>query len=134
MVMIAQATDLILSVITRIPVPPGQITLFKAPYENSDGLSKAQLADTIRDGNEKSLTGVLAALTNRVNGTPGLDTTRPGLQFLIERDASRDGVYYRMRPETRAVIDRLPRLRDAMAKPVSEIRTIFEDEKSWLVL
>jgi hypothetical protein len=119
--MTAGAADLIRSAITRIPIPPGQITLFKALYENPEG-------------DEKSLTGVLAALTNRVNGTPGLDTTKPGLQFLIERDASRDGVYYRLRPETRSVIQTLPRLRDAMAKSVNEIRFLFADETSWLVL
>ena len=126
-----EAADLIRRVITRLPIPPGQITLFKALYENPDGLSKAQLADAIREGDEQSLTGVLAALTKRVNGTSGLDTTKPGLRFLIARDASRDGVSYRMRPETRAVIDRRPRLRDAMDKSVSEIRTVFADEKSW---
>jgi hypothetical protein len=71
-------------------------------------------------------------LTNRVNGTPGLETTKPGVGFLIERERSRDGIYYRMRPETRAVIERLPELRATMAKSVGEIRAMFKDEKSWL--
>ncbi len=129
-----ETINMILRVITRIAIPPGQITLFKALYENPEGLSKARLADTIRDGDEKSLTGVLAALTNRVNGTPGLDATKPGFKFLIERDASGDGIYYRMRPQTRAAIDTLPRLCAAMGMPVGEIREVFANEKSWLVL
>ena len=129
-----EATDLIRRVITRIPIPPGQITLFKALYENPDGLSRTQLAETIRDGDEKSLTGILAALTNRVNGTPGLEAIRPGLQFLIERDASRGGVYYSLRQETRIAIEGLPKLRETMAMPVIEIRAAFKDEKTWLIL
>ena len=132
--MSAQVNDLILRVITRIPVPPGQITLYKALYENPDGLSRAQLADAIRNGDEKSLGGVLFALANRVNSTPGLDTMRPGLQVLIERDESREGVHYRLRQETRAAIDCLPKLLAEMAKPVSDIRQTVKDEKSWLKL
>jgi hypothetical protein len=37
---ISETTDLIRRTITRIAIPPGQITLFKALYENLDGLSK----------------------------------------------------------------------------------------------
>jgi len=54
-----ETIDLIFRVITRIPIPPGQITLFKALYENPAGLSKPELADAIRNGDEKSLIGVL---------------------------------------------------------------------------
>jgi hypothetical protein len=129
-----QANDLIRLVITRRRVPPGQITLYKVLYENPDGLSRAQLAAAIRNGDEKSLGGVLFALANRVNSTPGLGTMRPGLPLLIERDESRDGIYYRLRQETRAVIDCLPKLLDEMKKPVSDIRQTAKDEKSWLEL
>jgi hypothetical protein len=126
--------DLIASAVTRIPIPPGQITLFKVLFEHPDGLSKREIADLIRDGDEKSLTGVFAALTNRVNGTPGLETTKPGLELLIERDRSSGGSHYRMRPETREVIEGLKPLREAMSRPVEEIRTAFEDERSWLMV
>ena len=126
--------DLVSRAITRIPVPPGQITLFKVLFERPDGLSKREIANLIRDGDEKSLTGVLAALTNRINGTGGLETAKPGLEFLIERERSRGGSYYRLRPETREVIEGLKPLREAMSRSVEEIRAAFEGERSWLVL
>jgi hypothetical protein len=132
--MTVQVNDLIRRVITRRRVPPGQVTLYKVLYENPAGLSRAQLADTIRGSDEKSSGGVLLALAQRVNGTPGLDVIRPGLQFLIERDETREGVHYRLRQETRAVIDSLPKLLAEMGKPVSEIRQTVKDENSWLEL
>jgi hypothetical protein len=126
--------ELVSRVITRIPVPPGQITLFKVLFERPGGLSKREIADLIRNGDEKSLTGVLAALTNRVNGTEGLETSRPGLELLIERDRAPGGSYYRMRPETREVIEGLKPLLEAMSRPVEQIREAFKGERSWLVL
>jgi hypothetical protein len=75
--------DLVSRAITRISVPPGQITLFKVLFERPDRLSKREIANLIRDGDEKSLTGVLAALTNRINGTEGLETAKPRLEFKI---------------------------------------------------
>ena len=65
---------------------------------------------------------------------PGLETAKPGLEFLIERERSRGAAHYRMRPETRDVIESLKSLRDVIARPVDEIRTAFEDERDWLVV
>ena len=132
--MIPDRKELVSRAITRIPVPPGQITLFKVLLERPDGLSKREIAHLIRDGDEKSLTGVFAALTNRVNGTEGLETAKPGLEFLIERERSQGGSYYRLRPETREVIEGLKPLREAMSRPVEEIRAAFAGERSWLKL
>jgi hypothetical protein len=126
--------ELISRVIARIPVPPGQITLFKVLFERPDGLSKREIANLIRGGDEKSLIGVFAALTNRVNGTEGLETAKPGLELLIERERSHSGSYYRLRPETREVVESFKPLREAMSRSVEEIRAAFEGERSWLVL
>src|SRR5262245_46712239 len=102
------ASELIVTVLTRIPLPPGPITLFKALDEARAPLSRAELAALIRDGDSKSLTGVFSALTNRVNGTPGLGGEKPGYQLLIEKNETRDGVFYSIRPELRDAISRLP--------------------------
>ena len=126
----------IVEVITRKSVPPGQITLFKALYESPRGLSKAELALQIRDSDEKSLVGVLAALSKRVNKTQFHE--KPGFKFLIDRDRVEGQLVYIMRPELREAVEHHPalyKLCTAMAMPVEEIFKRFtEDPKSWPVL
>ena len=128
--------DKIVEVITRIPVPPGQITLYKALYDSRDGLSKKDLADLIRGGDEKSLTGVIAALSNRVKGTHSLG--RLGFKFLIEQDHEDGQIVYRMRPKVRETIEgdqRLDELRKAMKRPVKGIFRHFNRGRGhWLKL
>jgi len=129
-----RSVDAIRKVIVRLPIPPGQITLFKALYEHPDGLSRNELARIIRDGEEKSLTGVLGALGLRVNKTPGIGDSKPGLRLFLETDGTRDRLVYRLWPETREAIKMVPPLRKAMALTVDEIFDRFDsqDDSRWL--
>lgn len=72
-------------VLTRINIPRGQVTLFKALYEAGDDfVPRKQLIEEIRWGDPKSFTGVLAALAGRVNHTKGFEEDKPGYEALIE--------------------------------------------------
>ena len=96
---------------------------------------RRSLALEIRDGDEKSLTSVLAALSKRLNVTEFLE--KPGFKFLIEKDRVDGQLVYRMRPELREAIKLLPalaKLRTAMAMSVNDIFERFKVERSWLVL
>jgi len=109
----------IVEVITRKPVPPGQLTLYKALYESPEGLSKAELAKRIRSFSKHptmSLGGVLGALSRRVKGTQSLD--KFDFKFLIKRDRRKHGDnVYQMRSEVRKVIESHPKL--------DKLRTVF---------
>jgi hypothetical protein len=136
------SADEIVEVIARIPVPPGQITLYKALYESRDWVSKEDLADKIRHGNEKSLTCVFGPLSKRVDGTQFLGRRpgfKPGFKFLIEKKDDVGGkIAYRMRPELLKTMERHPRLeklREAMKPEVERIFERFtEDPTTWLRL
>ena len=115
-------------IVTRTPIPPGQITLYKALNEAGyRWVSKSELATTMRWGDDKSLDGVLGALGNRANQTEGT-ATEPGIDLLIEKKIINDELHYRILPEFRTVIKSLPKLRDAMKLSVDEIHAKYHDE------
>ncbi len=97
--------DLMVRVLTRIPVPNGQRALFKALYEAGDsGLTPDQLCQVM--GRKRSeLTGVLGALGNRVERTPGKPRDR-GIGILLFLEiAQRDGQWrYWLQPAFRALL------------------------------
>lgn len=121
-------------IITRRPIPPGQITLYKALYEAQDSwMSTRELADAIRWSDNVSLRGVLGALGLRANQTEGTGGLL-GLDVLIETQESDGELRYRMRPELRKAIDRLPPLRAAINLSVESIYACYQHEADWLVI
>jgi hypothetical protein len=124
--------DQIIRIISRGPIPPGQITLYKALYEAyPDSVLQTELAHRIRHNDTRSLTGVIGALGNRVNQTPGLEVEKPGAFFLIERDEA-DGLSYRMSQELRRAIDAIPALLAVLSLTVDDIFEKYKDEQNWL--
>lgn len=90
------------AVLMRLPIPPGQLTLFKALYEAGDrGLMRGELAEQMRWGDNQSLKGVLGALGRRINGTKGLDEDRPGITFFLVVERRPGGSHYTMSPRLR---------------------------------
>uniref|UniRef100_B8HP62 Uncharacterized protein n=1 Tax=Cyanothece sp. (strain PCC 7425 / ATCC 29141) TaxID=395961 RepID=B8HP62_CYAP4 len=125
--------DDIRKIVTRRPIPPGQITLYKVLYEESGKwLSNNKLSEKMRWNDKESLRGVLGALGNRVNRTNGLSTDMQGIEVLLETDEENDSSSYRMRSELREVIDREPKLREAIILSVPEIHERFKNKKDWL--
>jgi hypothetical protein len=125
----------IVHVLTRKPIPRGQLCLFKALYEaGSRGLSKEDLAERMRWGNEKSLTGVIGALGKRVNGTWDFEIAKPGAELLVVSfNGKRNGtVFYRIRPELREAIKALPELSTALNLDYKDIHKWFADKKNAL--
>ena len=91
--------------LTRIPIPYGQRTLYKALYEAGDeGLSKSDLAATMnRSAHE--LAGVMGALGHRINGTEGLEG-KGGVEAVLDVERSEDGGWhYRMLPVLREALE-----------------------------
>jgi len=131
--------DDILLVLTRKPIPPSQIILYKALYEAYKAdkigigwMTKAKLASRIRVDDKVSFSGVLGALGNRVNHTTELRAQKPGIDLLVERDLAIGELRYRMRPELRIIIESLPDLRETLNRSVDWIYEKCGQEESWL--
>ena len=130
--------DDILLVLTRKPIPPSQIILYKALYEaykaDKTGIgwvTKTRLASKIRV-DDKALSGILGALGNRVNHTTELGAQKPGIDLLVERDLANGELRYRMRPELRIIIEILPDLRKTLNWSVDWIYEKCGQEEGWL--
>ena len=67
--------------LTRRSVPNGQIQLYQALLvAGSKGATTAELVSTMGRRDAKDLSGVLGALGNGINGTPGYgETQKPGI-------------------------------------------------------
>lgn len=119
---------IIWSIVTRTFIPYGQMTLYWALYRAPFGLTREELAMAIRDGDVKSLTGVLGALGNRVNKTEGLDPSYGrGTNVLLQK-TRRDGqLRYVMRDELRTVLSRIPKLREILGLSLEQIKSLYRD-------
>jgi hypothetical protein len=62
-------------------MPPGQINLYKTLYEAHDFLSLENISLKIRDGDTKSLGGILLTLGKRINLTEDF----PGPEVLFHK-------------------------------------------------
>jgi hypothetical protein len=126
-----------LLVLTRKPIPPSQIVLYKTLYQaykvGKGWVAKTKLASEMRT-DQVSLTGILGALGNRVNQTEGLKTKKPGIDLLIKKDLVNGELCYRMRPELRIAIDNLPDLRETLNQSVDWIYKKHKDGKGWLLI
>jgi endonuclease/exonuclease/phosphatase family metal-dependent hydrolase len=125
--------DDVLRVLTRKPIPPGQVALFKALRDTEPhGLTHDELAGRIRWGDEGSLKGVLGALGRRVNETEGFEASRPGTRFLVHRDETSGA--YRALPILLRAIEALPQLEEALRRDLESIYAVRADPSSWLEL
>lgn len=113
-------------VITREFIPYGQMTLYHALYKAGErGLTKAELAEQIREGNRRSLTGVFGALGHRINGSEPFKEQKPGTALFFERTRQDGDWHYRMRPELREAIEDLPGLYEAVSWSLDEIADTY---------
>ena len=79
--------------LTRTPIPLGQRQLYKALYgAGAAGLTHDQLVETMGLQSRRGLGGVLGALGNRVNATPGYGQRRkPAGYMVLSWDRAEDG-------------------------------------------
>jgi hypothetical protein len=97
--------DAVRLLLKRIRIPKGQIALYKALYDAGDkGLTNAELAESTGK-TRQGLSGVLGALGNRINNTPGFESqgnTGAVLEMIRE---GYDDYRYIMRPILREAIE-----------------------------
>ena len=119
--------EMIKRVITRRFIAYGQMALYQALHASPEGLSKTELADQIRGGDTRSLTGVLGALGNRINATEPFKARRPGIGLFVEISRRGNEWHYRMRRELRAAIEELPGLKAVLGWPLEEIYERYQE-------
>lgn len=111
-------------VLTRIPIPRGQLMLYKALYEaGRRGLTTTELADRILRKNRDELAGILGALGHRINGTDGIES-ECGIELLFDVDKSNGETHYHMRPVLRHEIDEHELLKKELG---CSMGTLFEE-------
>ncbi len=91
-------------VLNRMPIPPGQLDLYRVLYGAGDRtLTGGELAANMGRPIDK-LNGVLGALGRRVNETPGAKG-KEGICALLEVHNADGNWHYRMRPELRQALE-----------------------------
>lgn len=111
-----QRRDDIIRVITRSPVPRGQHAFYKALLECDGWVYGREVGDRLFGRAGRQWSGLVAALSKRINATRLQGDPRPGLDLLVERSGSDDGPRYRPRPEFRAAIAALPALAERLER------------------
>lgn len=94
----------------RRGVPLGQAQLYWALYQAGDvGLTSDELVKVMGRRDRKNLGGILGALGNRINHTPGYgQDARPGIGMLFTVEPVSGGAWrYTMRPEMRAALEEM---------------------------
>lgn len=108
-------------VVRRTGMNRGQVTLLKYLYEKEDDfVSRDEIVEDIRWGDAESFTGVLAAFSNRVNGTEGI-MGNPGYEAFIERRDIGGEEHFRLRKEARKAIGRVEKLLETFERPMGEL-------------
>lgn len=113
----------ILRVLTRIPIPRGQLVLYHQALANTGaGFTSRQTRD-ILGFTLANHRGLMAALTNRINNTPRetSPTTKPGINLLFSARWGGDQNTYTAKPELLEAISRLPTLSAFLAKSSHEV-------------
>ena len=89
-----------LRVLTRRHVPDGQSQLFHALVQAGPrGLAGEELVETMGRRDLADLSGVLGALGNRVNHTPGYgESQTPGIEMLLDLTQMDEGWQYSLKP------------------------------------
>jgi hypothetical protein len=97
------------AVVLRIPVPWGQATLFSALFEAGDaGRTRRELIQVMGRKDLRDLGGVIGALGNRVNRTPGYGAQfKPGTEMLFRYRWQSGDLNLALRPAFREVLTEL---------------------------
>jgi CBS domain-containing protein len=96
--------------LTRIPVARGQKQVYKALYDAGErGMSQDELVEAIGRRDRHDLAGILGALGNRVNGTPGYgQRVKPAMGMVVTWEQMPDGQWrYWLRPRMREALEKL---------------------------
>ena len=96
-----------LRILTRRRVPNGQIQLYQALWvAGSKGATTAELVSTMGRRDAEDFTGVLGALGNRINRTPGYGETRkPGIEMILRISKADKGRRYHLKPVMREALE-----------------------------
>lgn len=102
----APTVDDCLRILTRRSVPNGQIQLYQALLvAGSKGATTAELVSTMGRRDAKDLSGVLGALGNRINGTPGYgESQKPGIGMILRWNKVDEGWRYYLKPVMREAL------------------------------
>jgi len=95
-----------LRMLTRRSVPNGQIQLYQVLLvAGSKGATTAELVSKMGRRDAKALTGILGALGNRINGTPGYgETSKPGIGMILRWSKADEGWRYYLKPVMREAL------------------------------
>lgn len=96
-----------LRMLTRRAVPNGQIQLYQALLAaGSKGATTAELVSTMGRRDAKDFNGVLLALGNRINRTPGYgETQKPGIEMILRISEADEGRRYHLKPVMREALE-----------------------------
>lgn len=91
--------------LTRLPIPNGQLQLYKALHTaGNTGLTNIELG-RIMELTRLQIAGVLGALGNRINGTEGLQN-KGGVSIVFEISRLNNGDWhYKLRPIMRRILE-----------------------------
>ena len=90
--------------LTRRRISKGQLELYKALYDTSQGLSMPELVETL-NRSRSQIAGVLGALGRRIHNTPGLGG-KGGLVTVLDISEAKGGEWhYRMRSHLRQALE-----------------------------
>lgn len=119
-------------IITRRPIPPGQITIYRALYNAGEaGLWDSELRKEIRGGeNARRLPGILGALGNRIKHSLPDEQGKEGIYNLIDCTEREGRWHYRLLPETRQALEEIPELKALFDLSVEEIHRRYDER--WL--
>lgn len=112
-----QRRDDIIRVITRAPVPRGQHAFYKALLETDGWVAGRTVGRRLFGHVDRRWSGLVAALSKRINATRLLGEPRPGLDLMVERSDGAEGPAYQARPALRAAIAVLPALAARLTRP-----------------
>lgn len=94
--------------LNRISVPWGQKQLYSALYHRPDGLTADELVEVMPRKDRQDLSGVLGALGNRINRTPGYcQKHTPGIALVFDINWKGDQYHYCLRSAIREVLDEM---------------------------
>lgn len=116
-------TDGIKQALRRNDLPRGQVTMLKYLYEHEGFVSTAKLAAGIRGGDSHSCISILGPFSQRVNGTDRI-TGKPGYEALIQSKKCDGQTVYKLRDDTKQVIESMPPLLEKFECSISELRSM----------
>lgn len=110
-------------VLCRIPIPRGQLALYRLGVEHQDeGFTSSQVKEALKI-DQAHHRGLMAALTRRINNTPRETSpdTKPGQSLLFTQTWDGHENTYRPRPELLTAIAQLPPLAAITKQPIEQI-------------